>query len=164
MAELSQFLLNKEKAMSKTATESTFNELGKGVQIAEEQRDTSENKGFVASIFEGNPNFNLLFPWPAQDHEDAQKEAKVISNLREFLKSPKVQPDIIRGKKDITPELIRDMAELGLFRLKVPEQYGGLGLSQTAYTHAIAVLNTFCPSIGIMVSADNTIGAKFPVL
>src|SRR3989344_8966246 len=99
MAELSQFLLNKEKAMSKTATESTFNELGKGVQIAEEQRDTSENKGFVASIFEGNPNFNLLFPWPAQDHEDARKEEEVIFNLQEFLKS-KVEPDITRGKKD----------------------------------------------------------------
>ncbi|MBI2063537.1 MAG: acyl-CoA dehydrogenase family protein [Candidatus Yanofskybacteria bacterium] len=141
----------------------TFNELGKGVQIAEEQRDASVNKGFVASIFEGNPNFNLLFPWPPQDHEDARKEKDVIFNLQEFLKS-KVEPDITRGKKDITPELIKDMAELGLFKLKVPEKYGGLGLSQTAYTHVIAILNTYCSSIGIMVSADNTIGAKFPVL
>lgn len=149
--------------MSKAVASGTFNQLGKGVQIAEEQRDTSINKGFVASIFEGKPDFGLLFPWPEQDEDDILKEEKVISDLREFLKS-KVEPDIIHGKKDITPELIKDMAGLGLFRLKVPESYGGLGLSQMAYTHVVAVLNTFCPSIGIMVSADNTIGAKFPIL
>lgn len=148
--------------MSKS-TSSGFLNMGKGVQIAEEQRETAKNKSFVASIFEGAPNFNFLFPWPEQNSEDVKKEAKIISDLKNFLKS-KVESDIVRGKKDITPELIEAMADFGLFKLKVSEQYGGLGLSQTAYTHVIGLLNAFCPSIGIMVSADNTIGAKFPVL
>ncbi|MBI2628326.1 MAG: acyl-CoA dehydrogenase family protein [Candidatus Niyogibacteria bacterium] len=148
--------------MPKTSS-AFFNKLGKGVQIAEEHRDASVNKGFVASLFEGAPNFNLLFPWPEQNPEDAQKEAKIISDLKEFLES-KIEPDIIHGKKDITLELIEAMADFGLFKLKVPEKYGGLGLSQTTYTHVIALLSAFCPSIGIMISADNTIGAKFSVL
>lgn len=150
--------------MNRTAgMDSTFNQLGRGVQIAEEQREKVAQRGFVASLFDGRPNFNLLFPWPEQDPEDVKRESEIISDLREFL-TVKVDTDILRGKKDITPELIMDMSNFGLFRLKVPEKYGGMGLSQTAYTHLTGFLSAFSPSIGIMVSADNTIGAKFPIL
>ena len=149
--------------MGNAATAKMLEGMGQGVQIAEDQRDAMEHAGFVASIFEGRPRFNLMFPWREQDYEDAAKEHDLLARLGVFLKTA-VDPEILRGKKDITAELIQKMADFGLFALKVPTEYGGLGLSQTAYTHVIGFLSSFCPSIAIMISADNTIGGKFPVL
>ncbi len=139
-----------------------FSKMGKGVVIAEQERDRTRHSGFVADIFRGTPHFEDIFPWVARDEKDERKEARLIARTKAFLK--KLSPEMARAEKDITEEVIKEMAKLGLFRLKVPEALGGLGLSQTSYTHVVGYLSVVSPSLAIMVSADNTIGAKYPVL
>lgn len=139
-----------------------FKKMGKGVEIAESQRETTRHSGFMSSIFRGHPDFNLIFPWPERSLADKEKEQKLIDILFNFFKD--VEPAIVNGGKDIPRSLIEQMSDLGLFRLKLPEEWGGWGLSQISYTNVIGYLATHCPAIAIVVSADNTIGAKFPVL
>src|SRR3989344_1026658 len=139
-----------------------FKKLGKGVQIAEAQREAAKHTGFMCSVFRGRPDFSLIIPWPKRSWEDIKKESAVIDLIYNFFED--VDPAIVNGEKDIPWSLIEQMSEMGFFRLKVPEVLGGMGLSQTSYTNIIAYLSSRCPAIAIVVSADNTIGAKFPVL
>ena len=144
-------------------TQLDFKKLGKGVEIAEAQRETTRHTGFLSSVFRGKPDFNLIFPWPKKNSPmELLKEVRLIDKIYDFFKT--ISPKIVTGEEKITLSLMAQMGELGLFRLKVPEELGGYGLSQTSYTRVIGYLSTHCPAIAIMVSADNTIGAKFPVL
>jgi alkylation response protein AidB-like acyl-CoA dehydrogenase len=56
-------------------------------------------------------------------------------------------------EKGITPpELIKECAELGYFGFTVPEEYGGLGMSATAFMGVLEELCSACAGFGIMLS------------
>lgn len=138
--------------------------LGKGVQIAEEQGDKKLVEGFLADAFRGRVSFDQVFPWPEQSIESTKKAEEFLRELDQFLRE-KVDPDFTEDSRDIPFELFGEMADLGMFRLKVPEQeWGGRGLDQTSYGRVISYLASYYGPGAILVSADNTIGCKFPVL
>lgn len=61
---------------------------------------------------------------------------------------------------DHFPEtLIHEMAELGFFGLKIPEEYGGLGLDVRSYVCVMEELSRKCPVASIFVSSANSLGA-----
>lgn len=53
--------------------------------------------------------------------------------------------------------LFRQMGELGLLGVLVPEQYGGAGLSYTEYKTVIEEVAKVCGSIGLSVAAHNSL-------
>ncbi len=61
-------------------------------------------------------------------------------------------------EKETTPkELIAECAELGYFGFTVPEEYGGLGLSATAFMGVIEEFCAACAGFGIMLSVHNSL-------
>ncbi len=138
--------------------------LGKGVQIAEAQGDKKLVEGFMADAFKGQVSFGEVFPWPEQSSESIRKADEFLKELDQFLRE-KVNPDFTDESRDIPFELFGDMADMGMFRLKIPEkEWGGRGLNQTSYGRVISYLTSYYGPGAILVSADNTIGCKFPVL
>ena len=57
----------------------------------------------------------------------------------------------------------RGLAELGVFGMKIPRDYGGLGLSLVYYGRALALLGSVHPSLGALLSAHQSIGVPEPV-
>ena len=53
----------------------------------------------------------------------------------------------------IPREVIDGLASLGAFGIKIPEEYGGLGLSQTSYTHAIGMVTSQDGNLTALLSA-----------
>lgn len=53
--------------------------------------------------------------------------------------------------------LIAKLAELGLFGLYVPEQYGGAGLDVVSYVMMVEELSRACAATGILVSAHHSL-------
>jgi len=142
-----------------------LNKLGQGVKIAEQGRDTKNLEGFVADLFRGKTSFEKISFWTERPTDDWVKESDTRLKLKKFFKDKnKVDTKTIEETGNIPEHTIRELSEMGMFALKVPESYGGLGLSQTAYVHVLELLANYCSSIAILVSADNTIGCKFPVL
>ena len=47
--------------------------------------------------------------------------------------------------------------------MKIPQEYGGLGLSLVYYGRALALLGSVHPSIGALISAHQSIGVPEPV-
>src|SRR3569833_477168 len=55
------------------------------------------------------------------------------------------------------------MKSLGAFGMKIPEEYGGLGLSQLYYNRALMLFGSAHPALGAMLSAHQSIGVPQPV-
>lgn len=133
------------------------------LELAESSRDTRELSGFAASLFDGTPDFGLLFPFPLQSAEDKAKGDVFLDKLRKFL-DEKTDPDAIDREGEIPDEVIKGLAELGAFGIKIPEQYGGLGLSQTNYSRAAMILGGHCGNLTALLSAHQSIGIPQPLL
>ena len=94
------------------------------------------------------------FTLPA-DLQDIQK------TIRDFVLNV-VEPRAheIESSNSIPPELITQAAELGLFGLSIPEEYGGVGLSTLGRCAAYEALGQGHMGFGGMVSAHASIGTS----
>src|SRR5205823_13250522 len=61
------------------------------------------------------------------------------------------------------PAVIKGLADLGCMGIKIPTEYGGLGLSQTSYNRAVSLAATAESSIGVLLSAHQSIGVPQPL-
>jgi alkylation response protein AidB-like acyl-CoA dehydrogenase len=50
---------------------------------------------------------------------------------------------------------IKDIAEMGLLAVEVPEQYGGSGLDALAYAITLEEVSRGCASTGVIMSVNN---------
>ncbi|WP_425145540.1 acyl-CoA dehydrogenase family protein [Deinococcus sp.] len=94
------------------------------------------------------------FSLPA-DLQDIQK------TIRDFVLNV-VEPRAheIEERNRIAPELITQAAELGLFGLSIPEEYGGVGLNTLGRCAAYEALGQGHMGFGGMVSAHASIGTS----
>ena len=138
--------------------------LGKGVELAEEVRDERSADNLFAGIFTGKPSLKKVFSdWPKPSAEEVAKRSKVMSDVANFLLN-KVDIYSIDDSGSVPLEVFKDMAELGLYGLKAPKEFGGMELSNTSYTDVLSLLASWCSAPVIAVSAHNTIGCVFPVM
>lgn len=56
-------------------------------------------------------------------------------------------------------EVIKEMADLGFLGLKIPEEYGGVGLDMRSYICVMEELARKCPVASIFVSSANSLGS-----
>lgn len=131
------------------------------LELAESSRDERELSGFAASIFDGAPEFPLLFPFPETPPEEGAEA--FLGKLRAFLDN-ETDPDAIDRDGEIPDAVIDGLAKLGAFGIKIPRDYGGLGLSQTTYSRAAMILGGHCGNLTALLSAHQSIGLPQPLL
>ncbi|MBD3334950.1 MAG: acyl-CoA dehydrogenase [Candidatus Eisenbacteria bacterium] len=61
------------------------------------------------------------------------------------------------------PEVLKDLAELGLMSMPIPEDYGGLGLDTHTMCAVIEEISKVCAAVAITISVHNSVGA-YPIL
>ncbi len=138
-------------------------EKAKSLEVAEEARETSwKYPSFVGDLFMGRVRWDLIFPYPEQDEADKKIGDDFLKKLRVFLKE-KVDADAIDKNEQIPDEVMKGLAELGCFGLKIPKEYGGLGLSQINYNRAIGLVASHCGSTAVLLSAHQSIGVPQPL-
>lgn len=134
------------------------------LELAEESRVQAGPKGsFGGSLFMGCPAFQNIFPFPSQSVEDEDQGDAFIAKLEKFLQE-NVDPDEIDRTGEIPDEVIQGLADMGAFGIKIPTEYGGLGLSQTNYSRAAMVLGKYCGNLTALVSAHQSIGVPQPLI
>ncbi len=74
-----------------------------------------------------------------------------------------VDPRQIERDARIPDEVLRGLKDLGALGMKIPEEYGGLGLSQVYYNKALAMAGTWHASISTLLSAHQSIGLPEPL-
>jgi alkylation response protein AidB-like acyl-CoA dehydrogenase len=133
------------------------------LELAESSRDSRELSGFAASLFDGSPDFRTLFPFPVQSESDRAEGDAFLQKLGTFLRE-RTDPDAIDREGEIPDEVMKGLAALGAFGIKIPKDLGGLGLSQTNYSRAAMLLGGHCGNLTALLSAHQSIGIPQPLL
>ena len=134
------------------------------LELAEAARVEAGPAGsFGSSLFLGKPLFETVFPFPAQTVEDEDQGDAFLARLEAFLEEH-VDADEIDRTGEIPDEVIDGLAKLGAFGIKIPREYGGLGLSQTNYSRAAMLLGKYCGNLTALLSAHQSIGVPQPLL
>jgi alkylation response protein AidB-like acyl-CoA dehydrogenase len=132
-------------------------------EVAEAAREKDwESPSFVREMFEGSFRFELVHPYPAMDPKDIEAARPFMERLERFLRE-NVDSDRIDREGKIPASVIQGLREIGAFGIKIPKEYGGLGLSQTAYTHAIGLVTSVDGNLTALLSAAQSIGVPQPL-
>ncbi len=115
--------------------------------------------GFVKSLFFGRVKLDEILPYPVQSADDAQRTEEMIARVDEFLPAH-VNADEIDVQERIPQSAIDGLAKLGVLGMTVPTQYGGGGLSSTAYCRVLERISAHCASTAVLVGAHQSIGLK----
>jgi alkylation response protein AidB-like acyl-CoA dehydrogenase len=117
---------------------------------------------FVRELFNGRLRLELIHPYPEVDPEEEARARPFLEQLDAFLRE-NVDAEAIDRNAKIPPHVIDGLKRLGCFGIKIPREYGGLGLSQTSYNRAVALAATHESSIGVLLSAHQSIGVPQPL-
>src|SRR5580765_7139772 len=116
---------------------------------------------FVRDLFLGRFRLDLIHPYPEQDPEEVRRAQPFLEQLERVLRE--VDSDRIDREGEIPEPVIQRLRELGAFGIKIPREYGGLGLSQLSYMKAIELVSSIDGSITALLSAHQSIGVPQPL-
>ena len=120
---------------------------------------TTPPLGFIRSLFLGRIESSAVMPFPHPDRDAQETAASVAEMISEWAASA-VDPESIDADKHIPQSVIDGMVELGLFGLTIPEEFGGAGCGQLAYTAALEAISHRDASVVTVFAAHLGIGMK----
>ena len=130
--------------------------------VAEAARESEwSGPSFVRELFLGRFRLDLIHPHPADDPDEATRAKPFFEKLAAFLR--RVDSDMIDRTGEIPEEYVQELRDMGAFGIKIPRGYGGLGLSYSSYTKAIAMVTSKDGSITALLSAHQSIGLPQPL-
>ena len=130
--------------------------------VAEAARESEwAQPSFLRELFLGRFRFDLIHPHPADDPEEEARAGPFMDALREILE--RVDSDAIDREGNIPESLVQELRDIGAFGIKIPREYGGLGLSQTSYIRAIGMVTSKDGSLTALLSAHQSIGLPQPL-
>jgi hypothetical protein len=131
-------------------------------QLAEASREkTWHGESFIRELFLGRFRFDLVdpFPLPRLDRPAFQR---FHAAFRDVLEND-VDPIQIDTTGEYPEALIARLAEIGAFGMKIPEEYGGLGLTHPEYVAAMKLCGSYDGNVTALLSAHQAIGVPQPV-
>ena len=119
-------------------------------------RDQSVAKQLLfGAILEEN-----VFPYPAIGERDREVLGMIVESVDRFLDGK--DAEFANWDRDAhqPAEFVQSLRELGLFGLIIPEEFGGLGLSNAAYARVLSETSSHDSSISLTIGAHSSIGMK----
>ena len=144
-----------------SAKSATTDKERESLQVAEAAREKEwKQPSFMKELFLGNFRLDLIHPFPTASDRPAFVE--FYEKLKVFLKEH-VDPVRIDTEGEYPPEMVDGLRRLGAFGMKVPTEYGGLGLSQAEYARVMELLGSYDGNVTALLSAHQSIGVPQPV-
>ena len=133
------------------------------MDLAEDSRQISwDHPSFVAELFKGNFRFDLISPFPEQSAEDKRIGDEYMEKVRVVMEQY-IDPEKVDREEEVPREALRALADIGCFGLKIPKEYGGLGMSQTNYNRIVSYIASYCASTSVYISSHLSIGVPQPL-
>jgi acyl-CoA dehydrogenase family member 9 len=110
---------------------------------------------FFGEILEEN-----LFPYPAMNPRDAEMLGAIVDSIDGFLESYQSQFRQWDVNAHQPEEFIQGLRDMGLFGLIIPEEFGGMALSNAAYARVLSQTSKVDSSVSLTIGAHSSIGMK----
>ena len=123
---------------------------------AEHDLDSSPAKG----LFCGEIVQSCFWPFPEITDEQKEMLGMVLDSVDRFLEDK--QDDFRQWDEagEQPEEFIQGLRELGLFGLIIPEEHGGIALSNTGYSRVLQQSSRYDSSVSLTIGAHSSIGMK----
>jgi alkylation response protein AidB-like acyl-CoA dehydrogenase len=120
-------------------------------------------RSLTRGFFEGTVDSSILFPFPRiTDEEDARVSA-FLGELMPYLER-RVDRAWVDEHERLPDGVLDDLRAMGLFSISIPAEYGGMGLSQSAYCRVFEAVTAYDVGLGIILGVHLSIGIKGIVL
>jgi acyl-CoA dehydrogenase family protein 9 len=120
------------------------------------RRDQSVAKNlFFGEIVEEN-----LFPYPKMRERDREMLVAMTDAIDDFLQDKHADFKHWDRQAEQPVEFIQALRDMGLFGLIIPEEHGGLGLSNAAYARVLSQTSRHDSSVSLTIGAHSSIGMK----
>jgi hypothetical protein len=131
--------------------------------VAEASRETTWSApSFVRELFLGRLALDLIHPHLEPDPDEQRRARAFTEGLDRFVRD-EVDAEAIEHDARVPEHVIEGLRALGAFGIKIPREYGGLGLSQYTYGRAMAKLGTCSGALVALLSAHQSIGVPQPL-
>uniref|UniRef100_A0A4W5QBU2 Very long-chain specific acyl-CoA dehydrogenase, mitochondrial n=1 Tax=Hucho hucho TaxID=62062 RepID=A0A4W5QBU2_9TELE len=111
-------------------------------------------------MFKGQINPSQVFPFPSVMNEEQtqflQELVPPVSKFFEEVNDP-AKNDSLEKVEDSTMESLKEM---GAFGLQIPQDLGGVGLTNTQYARLVEIVGQHDLGVGITLGAHQSIGFK----
>ena len=130
--------------------------------VAESARETEwEHPSFARELFLGRFRLDLIHPHPEEDLAEVARAKPFLDKLGAFM--DRVDSEELDRTGDIPEPLVQELRDMGAFGIKIPKEYGGLGLSQMTYIRAMELVTSKDGNIVALLSASQSIGVPQPL-
>lgn len=119
-----------------------------------------KNISFMRNLCMGKISEEILFPFPSMKKEEKEVLKTTFDSLRVWLKGRDVEFRKWDKAGELPKEFLAEMKQMGLFGFVIPESFGGLGFSSSAYSRTIQELCQYDGSIAITAGAHSSIGMR----
>ncbi|HEY6797551.1 MAG TPA: acyl-CoA dehydrogenase family protein [Kineosporiaceae bacterium] len=131
--------------------------------VAEEARESQwRQPSFAKELYLGRFRLDLVHPHPRSDPRDVAAGESFLARLKAFCET-RCDGELIEREARIPDSVVAGLAEIGAFGIKIPREYGGLGLSHVYYNRALELVATVHASLGALLSAHQSIGVPEPL-
>jgi alkylation response protein AidB-like acyl-CoA dehydrogenase len=133
-------------------------------QVAEQKKQVEEliagpDVGFAKALFFGKFKGELLFRYPTLPADKEAAAEEMAAKVRDFA-NRKIDPAKIDRESLIPDDVVKGLGDLGVYRLTIPAEYGGLGFNQQMYLKTMEVFGGHDSSVAVFVNAHHSIGAR----
>ena len=92
------------------------------------------------------------------DFNENEITQQVIQSARDFAEK-RIRPNVMKWdeSQEFPVQIFKELGELGLMGVFVPEEYGGSGFGYMEYSAVIQEIARVCGSIGLSVAAHNSL-------
>lgn len=129
------------------------------VAVAETARDKASYSGFLAGLFENDVRWDLFTSIGIP-----QTSPQALDFLDRFKTALKpLDPERVDSEGELPEPVLKTLAELGAFGIKIPKRFGGLELSQYEYQKVAMLCGSVDASLTVLLSAAQSIGIPEPL-
>ncbi len=133
------------------------------LRVAEAARQTEwERPSFMRELFLGRFRKDLVHPYPLPGAERPEFTA-FYDRLSDFLRDHVDAAEIDRTG-EYPAHVLDGLRRLGAFGIRIPKEYGGLGLTHVEYGRVMTLLGSHCGNVSSLLSAHQSIGVPAPLL
>jgi acyl-CoA dehydrogenase family member 9 len=118
------------------------------------------DRSAAKSLFLGDILEENLFPYPLMRERDRELLGMMLDPVDGFLDAHKADLQRWDREGEQPESFIQGLRDMGLFGLIIPEEHGGLGLSNAAYARMLGQTSSHDSSVSLTVGAHSSIGMK----
>lgn len=112
------------------------------------------------NIFRGQVESRQIFPYPnALNYEQRETLQMLVDPTQKFFEEVN-DPAKNDAEEKVDENSLKGLWELGAFSLQVPQDLGGLGLTNTQYARLVEIVGAHDLGVGITLGAHQSIGFK----